>query len=69
MTRTFTAIIYKEDDWYSGRLSRSGKGQPGKTVEEAGRRMLREELGEKNIGKSRADVQRNQKEFSQVTSR
>ena len=35
MTRTFTAIIHKEDDWYVADCPEVGTVSQGKTVEEA----------------------------------
>ena len=35
MTRTFTALIHKEDDWYVADCPEVGTVSQGKTVEEA----------------------------------
>ena len=35
MTRTFTAVIHKEDDWYVADCPEVGTVSQGKTVEEA----------------------------------
>ena len=35
MTRTFTALIHKEDDWYVADCPESGIVSQGKTIEEA----------------------------------
>ena len=35
MTRTFTALIHKEDDWYVADCPEIGTVSQGKTVEEA----------------------------------
>lgn len=35
MTQTFTAVIYKEDDWYVADCPEVGTVSQGKTVEEA----------------------------------
>lgn len=35
MTRTFTAILHKEDDWYVADCPEVGTVSQGKTVEEA----------------------------------
>ena len=35
MTRTFTAVIHKEDDWYVADCPEVGTVSQGKTIEEA----------------------------------
>ena len=49
MTRTFTALIHKENDWYVADCPEVGTVSQGKTVEEAVANLKRSE--ERRVGK------------------
>ena len=42
MTRTFTTVIYKEDDWYVADCPGAGTASQGKAIEEATELYLEE---------------------------